>query len=783
MQKEWKVLKSSEGKSFVERLLSTRGIVDKCEVEEFLNPNSINILPPTVFTAMETAVEMLSNAIAKGECILVYGDFDSDGVTSTALLIRTLNFLGAKVEYYIPDREKEGHGLNTKALVKLMAKKKPKVIVTVDCGVSDTEQVKFINSFKIDVIITDHHEAPEILPDSLAIINPKAQNSLSDKLTAQQINNLCALAGVGVAFKLACGLLIYFEKTEFISELLPYVAVGTIADIVPLIGENRYFVTKGLNLISKGKHYGLQKLLESAGYSLENGISAENIAFGVAPRINASGRLDSVDNALKVLISDNKQEIELAILTLNDLNKVRQELCENTFLEADEMLQKEGNTENAIILFNPKWLVGIVGIVASKLVEKYYKPTFLMTYSEETKQIRCSSRGIEGLNIYDILSDNADLFDGYGGHSMAGGLSFSKEKVSFEEVKKALNETIDGFLNSQKLTPVLNIDLNLQPSEVGGNLISDIERLQPFGASNQTPVFAMHNLKLVQKTLMGANKNHLKLMVEDSQNNIFTCIWWSKGDISLTQGDILDIAFCPQLNTYNGETTLQLILQDIHADNLKEESSDNDLSVKFYDHRKKSGVRSSVEDYVKASNLNIGIFAEEQSIINILKPYKALTERLFNRRTVSPKDSIMFFDYPSSRELLDEIMEKSSPKFVHLMNCEIQQTNEKEILKMSLGMLRYAYNNLNGDFDLQRSASFLAQPVDTILDLLDIFEQSETIKIQERNQTHYKIEFLTNSDISKALHTKAYKEFKEDIKETENYKKSFFEAELSEFYN
>src|SRR5574344_937510 len=175
MQKEWKVLKSSEGKSFVERLLSTRGIVDKSEVEEFLNPNSINILPPTVFTAMETAVERLSNAIAKGECILVYGDFDSDGVTSTALLIRTLNFLGAKVEYYIPDREKEGHGLNTKALVKLMAKKKPKVIVTVDCGVSDTEQVKFINSFKIDVIITDHHEAPEILPDSMFVV-PSGQN-------------------------------------------------------------------------------------------------------------------------------------------------------------------------------------------------------------------------------------------------------------------------------------------------------------------------------------------------------------------------------------------------------------------------------------------------------------------------------------------------------------------------------------------------------------------------------------------------------------------------------
>src|SRR5574344_181585 len=767
MQKEWKL----------------RQIPDDIKSKEFLNPLEIKLTHPNAFTDMQKAVERIVRAIETNEKILIYGDFDADGVTSTSLLVRTLKETGANVDYFIPNREKEGHGLNTNALIKIMASKKPKLIITCDCASSDVEQVTFINSFKIDVIITDHHETPEILPQAFAIINPKAPNGLDEELGTNEILNLSYLAGVGVAFKLAQALLEHYNKMDFVFEILPYVTVGTISDVVPLLGENRYFVTKGLQLISSGKHYGLKRLLESAGYDLTKGITSEQIAFGVAPRINASGRLDTVDSAIKVMISNNKQEIEMAIISLNEFNKIRQELCENIFLEADEMLKKEGNNKNSIILFNPQWHIGIIGIVASKLVEKYYKPTFLMTYSEETKQIRCSSRGIEGLNIYDILSDNADLFDGYGGHSMAGGLSFSKEKVSFEEVKKAINETIDGFLDGQKLTPVLNIDLNLQPSEVDGNLISDIERLQPFGASNQTPVFAMHNLKLVQKILMGANKNHLKLMVEDSQNNIFTCIWWSKGDISLTQGDILDIAFCPQLNTYNGETTLQLILQDIHADNLKEESSDNDLSVKFYDHRKKSGILSSVEDYVKTSNLNIGIFAEEQSIINILKPYKALTERLFNRRTVSPKDSIMFFDYPSSRELLDEIMEKSSPKFVHLMNCEIQQTNEKEILKMSLGMLRYAYNNLNGDFDLQRSASFLAQPVDTILDLLDIFEQSETIKIQERNQTHYKIEFLTNSDISKALHTKAYKEFKEDLKETENYKKSFFEAELSEFYN
>ena len=401
--KEW-ILNKYDGneKSLVKRLLASRGITSQEDIQEFLNPLEMKLTHPKAFTDMEKAVERLSKSIDNGEKIVIHGDFDADGVTSTSLLYRTLKFLNADVNYFIPDREKEGHGFDTKALVKIMTTVKPKVILSCDCGISDVEAVNFLKSFKIDVIITDHHEAPEELPAAYAIINPKAPNSLDENLTAKQINSLCALAGVGVAFKVAQGLLEKYNKLEFISEILPYVAVGTVADIVPLIGENRYFVTKGLELISNGKHYGLTRLLESAGY--KGDITSENIAFGVAPRINASGRLDTVEEALKVLISDNKQEIEMAIQSLNEFNKIRQELCQEMFAEADEMLKAEGGTSRnpAIILFNPKWHIGIVGIVASKLVEKYYKPTFLMTYSEETKQVRCSARSVEGVNLYDL---------------------------------------------------------------------------------------------------------------------------------------------------------------------------------------------------------------------------------------------------------------------------------------------------------------------------------------------------------------------------------------------
>lgn len=223
--------------------------------------------------------------------------------------------------------------------------------------------------------------------------------------------------------------------------------MGTVADVVPLVGENRYIVTRGLNLIAQGKHYGLKRLLERAGYNVEKGLNAETIAFGVAPRINASGRLDTVEEAIKLLISDNPQEIEMAITNLEEFNKVRQNLCQEIFAEADEMVQKEGNRNPAIVLFNSKWHVGIIGIVASKLVEKYYKPAFLMTYSEETKQIKCSARSIEGVHLYEAISQIGELLDGFGGHSLAAGLSFSPDKVPFKQVKEKSLENCKRNVN------------------------------------------------------------------------------------------------------------------------------------------------------------------------------------------------------------------------------------------------------------------------------------------------------------------------------------------------
>ena len=778
MQKEWIIAKTSNSeKSLIERLLAVRGITTKSDIKDFLNPLEMKLTEPTVFVDMSKAIDRLAKAIDEKQKILVYGDFDADGITSTSVLLKTLRHLGAEVDYYIPDRETESHGMNTKTLVKLMTSKKPKVMITVDCGISNVEEVKFLKSFGVDIIITDHHEAPEELPPAFAIINPKAQNSLDEKLPAKKIKMLTYLAGCGVAFKVAQALLTHYNKPEFILELLPLVALGTIADIVPLLGENRYLVTKGLELISKGQHYGLTRLLDSAGYNIENGITSENIAFGIAPRINATGRLDNVDTALTLLLSDNKTEIEMAVQTLNELNKIRQNLCESTFLEADEMYQKEGTDNDAIVLFSKDWNIGIIGIVASKFVEKYYKPTFIMNYNSETQQFRCSARSVKGVNLYEVLDANSELFDGFGGHEMAAGFAFSGTVEQFNIVKEALNKTISEVLGGKVLKPYVNIDLELDEKDLDLTLVDEISKLEPFGASNPSPVFAVKDFKLKEKTLMGENKNHLRLKVQ-GKDALYTCVWWSRGDISLVPEDRLDIAFSPKINTFRDVTSLQLMIEDIHSENLKEEKAENSNAVKVFDHRNKTNILSQVEDYVKTSKMNIVVFAENKGVIDILKPYKALSSLIVNRESLKKADSIMFFDYPPSEELFDKILKAVSPRHIHYMACDFTKIDELDIVKTLSGMAKYACNNKNGEFDLAKSASFLGITIECIKNLLNIFEQCKMIKILEKNIDNYKIEFVGNVEMSHITSCLQFNEFRNLLDEITDCKCAFLNKEI-----
>ncbi len=774
-QKEWRIHNTDDKKSLIERLLSVRGVgVD--ETETFLDPYSLTLTHPNAFCDMKKSVERIAKAIDNSEKILIYGDFDADGVTSTSLLMKTLTHLGADVEYYIPTRENEGHGLSTESLVKLMVKVKPKLIITVDCGISNVEEVAFINSFKKDIIITDHHEAPEVLPEAFAIINPKSPNSLDESLSTREIRYLSALAGVGVAFKLALGVLEHYDKLDYSLEILPYVAVGTIADIVPLIGENRYYVLKGLDLIKGGRHYGLKRLLETAGHNnIEDGITAEQIAFGVAPRINACGRLDSVGDAVKVLISENRQEIEVSVMALNNFNRIRQELCNEIFLEADAMAKN--NRDGMLVLFKKDWHVGIIGIVASKLVEKYGKPAFLMMYSEDSNQIRCSARGVNGcaeLNLYEIISNVAEKLDGFGGHALAAGLSFTPEKYSFESVKKSLLESFNQQMNNKKIVPVLDVDLEITAEDITEDLVKDVARLEPFGASNPSPTFAVKGFTLRQKKLMGANKEHLKLVVE-KDGMPFDAIWWSKGDIGLENGASLDIAFAPQINVFNGNVSLQLIIKDVHSDSLVEEENQNNIIM--HDDRRKTDILDKVNGYLAATKFEFSVFAEKNYVIERLKAYPEIFKRIVNRNNISASDGVMFFDYPPSAEIMAEVISKSSPSRVHFMKYDVDEVQRFNYIKTFAGMVKYVCNSRGGKFDLNGCACFLGITNYMVELLLQVFEDNGSIVIKDRDEEFFIIE-AKNITTERCENSDSYQDFTDMLAEVVELQQEFMNGEL-----
>lgn len=785
IDKVWKIKEQKQlsqelidtaGSKLLAQLLCQRGMDTVRKITDFLNPSNMKITSPFVFTDMKKSVERIFEAIEKQEKIIVYGDFDCDGVTSASLLFKTLKHLGANLDYYIPSRENENHGLNTKALVQLIAKHKTKLIITVDCGVSDVEQVNFANSFNVDVIITDHHEAPDVLPNAFAILNPKAVNALDKDLKVEEIEALNELAGVGVAFKLACALLETKKDYDFADELLPFVALGTIADVVPILYENRSFVEAGLKLIQEGRHYGITKLLEAGGIEIKNGVSAENIAFGAAPRINAAGRLETVKNAVKLLVSDSKSEIDMCVEELNNLNHIRQDMCDNIYKEACDMLQSEPPKEG-IVLYKPGWHIGIIGIVASKLVEKFYKPVFLMTLDENTGLIRCSSRSIPEVHIRNVIAENETLFEYFGGHSQAAGLVFDPKKSSFEKVKDALNESIKVQLDGRTLSPCIEADLEIQPDEISIDLIDCIKRLEPFGEGNKPPLFMTKDLVLNSFKTMGQKSNHLKIFCENKNGKPFECVFWNHDTLNIPEGKEFEVIFSPKLNVFNGITTIQLNVQDIKSEFMQKVEIPD---FKLYDHRKKTNIFRQICDYLLTTKVSTEIFAQNKSICDTLKQYKEIAPMLRSRKNVEKCSQIMFFDYPPSESIMESLLQKSGAKVFHFMNYNNRPIDAQELIKSISGMLKYVCSSKDGKVNLRDVSDFLAISDEVAELCFDILESLGMFEVLEKNLYDYKIKFNAPVEFSKVKESDLFEELEAELKKIYEYREMLLTIPLDE---
>ena len=530
-------------------LLITRGVCTVEDANMFIQGSMDDLHDPFLLRGMTEAVPRIVHAVESEEHILVYGDYDADGVSSTSLMIYLMRHMSASFDIYIPHRSNEGYGLHNHA-IDWAHQQGVSLIITVDTGISAVDQISYANSLGIDVIVTDHHEPPDILPDAYALINPKLSNCLYPYK---------GLAGVGVAYKL-CQALLGNPPIEW-TEL---VAIGTVADLMPLTGENRILVRTGITSMRRSSFPGIQALLEVSGIDKET-LTSTNIAFGMAPRINASGRLDHAGRAVTLLTTEDSSAAIGLAHELDGLNKQRQTVVEDIVQEA--LAQLEGKIEadglpSIIVLAGNGWNVGVVGIVASKILERYYRPVIILGIDAESGTCKGSARSIPAIDIHAALTSCKHLMDHYGGHPAAAGMSLHVDQL--EQFEYALNEYAKAILIPEDLIPVTVADGEWKLADLPISVIEELELLQPFGMANPVPRFIMRDVTLQETRKMGRDQNHLRLTMQQG-NSRLEAVSFGQGDLAdlLTIGASIDVIGELSINEWNGSRKLQLMLHDI----------------------------------------------------------------------------------------------------------------------------------------------------------------------------------------------------------------------------
>ena len=527
-------------------ILVNRGIIDGEKINVFLNPTRKDFYNPFLMPDMEIAVKRIVKAIENKEKIMIYGDYDADGITSITVLKKYLNEIGLKTGEYIPNRLNEGYGLNKDAISKIY-NDGYKLMITVDCGISGLEEVDYANSLGMEIIITDHHEPAEKLPEAIAVIDAKRKDN---KYPFNQ------LAGVGVVFKLiqAISKELKLEEKEYL-KYLDLVCIGTISDIVPLVDENRVIAKLGLKLIEKTKNIGLKTLLNIADLKK---IDSNAISFGVAPRINACGRMGFQEEALQLFLTEDSGEATKIAKRLVQFNQERQAKEKQIFEEVIEKIEKDDKDKKCIVLAEENWHHGVIGIVASKITEIYYKPSILICL--EGDKGKGSGRSVPGFDLYTALTKCSDYIEKFGGHSMAIGITIKKE--NFEKLKEAIEKYAQES-NISDIMPIINIDKEINLKNINIEEVKSLELLEPFGEANKMPLFLLRNLKIDSIRALSGGK-HLKLTLKQD-NNIVDAIGFNMGDLSKEYllGDKVDVVGTIEINSFGNKENIQINLKDI----------------------------------------------------------------------------------------------------------------------------------------------------------------------------------------------------------------------------
>lgn len=732
----------------INRLLSDRGVRNEKEKAQFLEPKLAHLASPAYLTDIDKLKERVEQAIDDGEKIMVYGDYDADGVTATTIMYKALTRLGANCDYYIPNRFDEGYGLNEKAIERF-ALDDVALIITVDNGIADVKEVALANDLGIDVIITDHHEVQETLPDAYAIIHPH----LSDTYPYKH------LAGVGVAFQVARYLL-----GEMPDEWLELAAIGIISDLVPLTGENRIFVAHGLKRLNQTNNIGLKKLIEIA--DVKRPLDERDIGFILGPRLNAAGRLEDAALAVELLLTEDETEAIMLAEKIDALNKERQEMVEATVNEAERLLDEDASF---IILASPNWHEGVLGIAASRLVNAYHRPVMLLTENEKTGEWKGSARSIPGFNLFENCMEVKDLFTSFGGHSQAAGMSLSKENL--EALKQFLNKRVEEKYHHLLGKPVLKVDHPISLKHMTTEFVHRLASFKPFGVGNEQPLVLLEATPQ-QIRRIGADGQHLKLQFYQ-HGEMVEAIGFDFGKFApfISQGAAVSVVGELQLNEWNGNVTVQLNVKDLAV-----------AEWQLFDYRGKRHL-SNVLPYIQhyKHNVIVSNSLEDVKEIASLENVEVMTydddEHFFNKTEV-----LYIYDLPPDLERLETILACTKPESVHVNfqateDAFLEPVPSREKFKKVYAYLAQ-YDTITFNRHLPHMMKLTKLTKEEVSFILRVFYELEFISVKHdvitlnrhaekrdlaMSKTYQKR--LTQSEVERVLYYSTYDELKNWLKD------------------
>ncbi|MDD5369286.1 MAG: single-stranded-DNA-specific exonuclease RecJ [Anaerolineaceae bacterium] len=733
------------GHPLVTATLARRGILTPAAARAFLDPGVYIPAPSAELPGMEPAVEYLARAIHTGKVVCVWGDFDVDGQTSTTVLVATLRDLGANVRYHIPVRARESHGVGLGQLEKVLSDG-ANLVLTCDTGISAHDAVDLIHARGAQIIITDHHTLPGTLPPAEAVINPHL---------LPEGHPLGNLPGVGVAYKLAEALFAHFGRTGEAEQYLDLVALGIVADLAGLRADTRYLLQRGLIHLRSTHRLGLQTMLEYAEIA-PGCLTEEHIGFSLGPRLNALGRLSDAYPAVELLTTTDLARARILAGELEGLNARRKMLTDQVYQAAQEMIARDPSLADrpSLVLAHPNWPAGVIGIVASRLVERYHKPVVLLS-SSPGEAARGSARSVAGCDITAAIASQQQLLVGFGGHAMAAGLSIDPERIP--EFQRGLNRAVHDQLGDVQEEPSLEVDAWLPLQQLSLDLVADFDRLAPFGIENPGLVLAARNMRIQSVSPVGRGGEHLQVTLQDPAGQSFKAIWWQGAGYELVEGQI-DLAYTVRSADFRGTRTLSIEWVDCRpAETSKVSLQLSRQKIQVRDCRNERYPLVQLEGLRKKEKLQVwreGLSREDVAGVG--------------RDELLPSEELVIWTSPPGPDELSTGVLRANPRVIYLFNCDPGMDQGEVMLQRLSGMVKYALREHGGWIHLEHLAAAAGQRVDSIRAGLDWLTARGDIQMAE--QDGCQIRFVRGGISDRAQCSQAERRLKALLKETRAYR-------------